>query len=98
MNHPSFSGRTILHIIGSAFGDVPPIEVETVNQASRLYRAFIDKNDFGASEAGSCLLEQDGQTIGHVSYNGKVWSGAEWDGRGAYMPDTPVFNPYDKKE
>jgi hypothetical protein len=58
-------------------------------EASRVYCATIERLGVGGSKAPRCLII-DGKTIvGHVSYNGKVWAGAQ------YVPGAPpVYNPY----
>jgi hypothetical protein len=62
----------------------------TAAEVSAAYRATIDRLGLGASETPSCdLLDASGNLVGHVSYNGKVWSG-DFDAGNAVC----VFNPY----
>lgn len=65
-------------------------QFSTVEAASAAYRALIDDQDLGASEAPNCdLLDVKGSKVGYVSYNGKVWTG-DWDAGTAVC----IFNPY----
>lgn len=52
------------------------IEVDSYAQASELFCAARDAYGEGASKTPEALLvREDGTQIGHVSYNGRVWSG-----------------------
>lgn len=64
-----------LQVIRSAAGKSPMIPIGTLNDASAIYREFIESNGFGASEAGQCLITRGNEVVAHVSYNGKVWAG-----------------------
>lgn len=58
--------------------------------ASQAYRDTIDRLDLGASQTPPCyIIDSSGTKVGHISYNGKVWAGAEWQ-----SGDEPVYNPY----
>ena len=75
-------------IVGSDMGDSPEVPINTLNDASAKYRAFIEENGLGASGAGRCLIMQSGKVVGRVSYNGKVWEG------NTHTPNaTPIFQP-----
>jgi hypothetical protein len=70
-------------------------QVESWQQVSEAYRAMLDTLEedgttHGASDAPPCIiLDNKGNVVARVSYNGKVWAGADWkDG------DQPLFNPY----
>ena len=46
---------------------------------SMIYRATIEGLNLGASEAPPChIVDEDGEIVAHISYNGKVWKGAAW--------------------
>lgn len=51
----------------------------TCEAASVAYRETIERLDVGASEAPLCeILDSEGNVTGRVSYNGRVWMGADW--------------------
>jgi hypothetical protein len=53
--------------------------VATFAQASQMFCTARDTFGKGASETPSVLIvDGAGSVIGHVSYNGRVWSGADW--------------------
>lgn len=61
----------------------------TVQQVSAAYTATINRLGLGASEAPPCrIVDERGKIVFHVSYNGKVWKGAEWK-----PGDKPVYVP-----
>jgi len=49
----------------------------SLTEASKMFRDWIDLNDFGASnlKASDGHLFKDGKRIGFISYNGRVWEG-----------------------
>lgn len=61
--------------------DRQDVAVKDWAEASSVFRNWIEKNDYGSSNlvrgAGDVVVM--GKTVGHVSYNGRVWdmSGAE---------------------
>jgi hypothetical protein len=63
-------------------------QVATFEQASLMFCAARDKSGNGASRTPSPkIVDERGEVIGHVSYNGRVWSGA------TYVPDaTPLYD------
>jgi hypothetical protein len=77
-----------IEIKGSALGSCPPVPFKTLNEASVAYRAFIEQNGLGSRDAGACYIRDGGKVVAHVSYNGKVWAGKEWDGKAE-----PLFVP-----
>ena len=63
--------------------------VESWRQVSEAYRATLDRLGFGARDAPPCqIFDRAGRIVAHVSYNGKVWSGAGWD-----QYKTPLYVP-----
>lgn len=77
-----------LHVTKTALGNAPVVEITTLNQASAIYRAFIEQNDLGGRDAGIALIKHQGKVVAHVSYNGRVWEGKSW------TPDSkPIFEP-----
>lgn len=59
--------------------------------ASAMYTLQCDQSGEGASTFPDGTIEQGGETIAHVSYNGKVWArpSREW------VPGTqPLHDPY----
>jgi hypothetical protein len=81
-----------LHILHSDYGEVPPVPLEAISDASALYRAFIHEHNFGSSQAGVALIKFGKQRIAHtvarVSYNGKVWEGDSWNPNAK-----PIYEP-----
>ena len=78
-------------IVGSDLGDSEFIPITTLNEASARYRAFIEANNLGGSQAGSCHIYSGGQIVAHVSYNGRVWgrpSPRDWQ-----PGDKPIYDP-----
>lgn len=80
--------KQTLQVLRSAVGNSPVTPFETLNQASALYRAFIAKNGFGASEAGECVIRDGAKVVARISYNGKVWAGREY-----VAGAQPIFQP-----
>jgi hypothetical protein len=56
---------------------------------SSAYRATIERLGLGASNAPPChIVNERGQCVAHVSYNGRVWPGERFiDGT------TPIYDP-----
>lgn len=77
-----------MHITRSAYGKVPVVTIHTLNQASALYRAFLREQNFGSRDAGICQLKLNGKTVARVSFNGRVWAGAEID-----LDAGPIYQP-----
>ena len=46
----------------------------TYAEASALFSAARDKSGLGSSKMPLPAIEQDGQIVGHFSYNGRIWS------------------------
>ena len=63
-------------------------QIATFEEASRMFCAACDKAGEGASRTPMPLIvDERGDVIGHVSYNGRVWAGA------SYVPDTrPLYD------
>lgn len=63
-------------------------QVASFAQASQMFCIARDKSGEGASSVPSPLIVDDaGEVIGHVSYNGRVWPGSEWT-----ADATPLFD------
>jgi hypothetical protein len=52
------------------------VEVGSLADASRAFRAYIDANLLGASQlhVGAGYVTEGGKAVARVSYNGRVWS------------------------
>jgi hypothetical protein len=63
-------------------------QIASFEEASRLFCAARDKMGEGASRTPSPkIVDERGEVIGHVSYNGRVWAGA------TYVPHaTPLYD------
>lgn len=54
-------------------------EVQSFEQASVMFCQARDKSGLGASGVKDPLIvDERGQTVAHVSYNGRVWPGKSW--------------------
>ena len=55
-------------------GRAVQIKVATLAEAADACRAYIARNALGAGNwTGGRITDDSGKTIGHVSYNGRVW-------------------------
>jgi hypothetical protein len=63
-------------------------QIATFEEASRMFCAARDEAGEGASRTPTPLIvDERGVVIGHVSYNGRVWAGAN------YFPDSrPLYD------
>jgi len=58
-------------------------------EASRLCRDYIKAHDLGSGQwTGGAVVNHDGQPVGQVSFNGRVWAPGHWQ-----SGDTPLFEP-----
>lgn len=58
-------------------------------EASALFSAVRDKSGLGSSEMPLPAIEQDGQIVGHFSYNGRIWAQPSH----LWMPDSqPIYD------
>jgi hypothetical protein len=65
--------------------------VASFEQASQMFCTARDVHGEGGSKTPSPLIVDDaGEIIGHVSYNGRVWPGAEWSADAAPLYDNRV--------
>lgn len=54
-------------------------QVASFEQASRMFCEARDRSGNGASKTPTPLIvDENGAVIAHISYNGRVWAGAEW--------------------
>lgn len=82
------TNQMTVQIVGSAAGKSLEVPIQTLNDASAKYRAFLDENGFGSRDGGCCYIKHGGKIVAHVSHNGKVWEGKK------YVPDAkPIFTP-----
>jgi hypothetical protein len=63
-------------------------QIASFEEASRMFCAARDKLGEGASRTPSPkIVDERGEVIGHVSYNGRVWAGE------TYVPDAaPLYD------
>lgn len=77
-----------IRVVGSGAGSSQHFPIQTLNEASAKYRAFLDAQGLGSREAGRCFIYQSGKAVAHVSFNGRVWAGR------AYKPNAvPIYDP-----
>jgi hypothetical protein len=63
----------------------------TAEAASKFYRDHIGERGASLISHGCYIRDAHGDVIAHVSYNGRVWAGAERD----WTPDTDaIWNPW----
>lgn len=63
----------------------------TCEDVSRAYRSTIERLGLGGSKTPPChILNGDGEIVGHVSYNGRVWLGDE---RSWVAGKRPIYAP-----
>lgn len=67
---PAPAPSLALHI-----GRLRPIPVASAEQASRIWQLYRDGLGLSGSDSPTALLKHAGQTVGYVSYNGRVWKG-----------------------
>ena len=48
--------------------------VNTIAEASMLWRKYRNDNNLGASNSKATYIYNKGKRIAHISYNGRVWS------------------------
>jgi hypothetical protein len=67
----------------------------SIENASKVFRDFIESNDFGASNCAEAFVKDGRKILARVSYNGKVW---EFDGTiHNYDSAKLLFNPFKKE-
>ena len=50
------------------------VKVSSLREASQICRKFIDDNELGGGNwTGGDITDDEGDLIGYVSYNGRVW-------------------------
>ena len=57
------------------------VEVSSFSEASKISREYIDNNGLGSGNWAGGEIYKGGIIIAHVSYNGRVWEGAEYGGK-----------------
>jgi len=66
-----------------------PVVPDTIAAASALYCAKRDASKLPSSRMPAAFIMRDGKTIGHLSYNGRVWAGSPRH----WTPDTkPIYD------
>lgn len=59
--------------------DNKEVTVNSFKEASKVCSKFIEENDLGSGNwAGGQIKDDSGKVIAFVSYNGRVWEGAEY--------------------
>lgn len=56
-------------------GRLRPVPVASAEQASRIWQLYRNGLCLASSESPKVLIKHQGQTVGYVSYNGRVWAG-----------------------
>lgn len=60
-----------------------------IEETSRVFRETIDRLGLGASQTPHCEILDGDTVVAFVSYNGKVWPGADF-----VLDATPLYDPY----
>lgn len=58
------------------------VSVSSFEEASEVVNKFIHENDLGSGNWSGGAIFENGKQIAHVSYNGRVWEGTEWNTNG----------------
>lgn len=66
-------------IIGGYWNVLPTegrkkVQVETLQEASRLCREYIDRNDLGSGNWTGGNVYKGRKKVAYVSYNGRIWA------------------------
>ena len=56
------------------------ISAPTIKELRADVLKFQGENDIGGGNWGEAILSQDGNLVGYMSYNGRVWSKPYWEG------------------
>ena len=56
------------------------ISAPTIKELRADVLKFQGENDIGGGNWGEATLSQDGNLVGYMSYNGRVWSKPYWEG------------------
>jgi hypothetical protein len=58
------------------------ISAPTIKELRANVLKFQGENDIGGGNWGEAILRQDGNIVGYMSYNLRVWDKPYWEGRG----------------
>lgn len=65
------------------------VPVETLWDASKTCREFIEKNSLGGGNwTGGLVINENKQPVGYISYNGRIWSPEEAKSWGHFLEVT----------
>jgi hypothetical protein len=64
--------------------------VASFAEASAAVRAFIGNRGASQCRRGIGLIADGGKIVAHVSYNGRVWPGREWQSGMVSLYDPPI--------
>ena len=68
------------------------IECETIQQASKIFRDFIEEFDLGSSDCLEAYIKNARSYFARISYNGRVW---EFNGTiHSFDTDKLLYCPY----
>ncbi len=74
-----------------------PMPVDSFEDASKRFRAVIDKAGVGASEAMTPIIRDgNGKQIAYISYNGRVWRGKPGDDAYKDKAANLLYDPQDE--
>lgn len=68
---------------------VVDVDVGSYEEASKLTRSAIEEENVGSSQFDGAILRMGTKLLGHISYNGRVWKGAQ---RATGLPEL-LFEP-----
>lgn len=57
------------------------LTAKTIDEIRTMVRDFQGENNIGGGNWGVATLTQDGNLVGYMSYNGRIWKGRYWEGQ-----------------
>lgn len=79
-------------------GRYATIPVNTAEEASRAWVIFRDALNLGGSESPFVLLKHGHNTVGYVSYNGRIWKGRPTDPVKVLNARSPIAEAADTRD
>lgn len=62
------------------YGVIPTVfESDTIKDLKEMVRDWQYENDIGGGNWGVPAVYKDGQLLGYMSYNGRIWDKQVWD-------------------
>lgn len=55
------------------------LTAKTIDEIRTMVRDFQGENNIGGGNWGVATLTQNGNLVGYMSYNGRIWKGKYWE-------------------